>query len=211
VTGCHSHVTGSLLFSAARQPQSGYMQSWFFESAKNNLARLESSSAALAVALSLIFGIIVILWIIGGHFLSSGILVDVMMKNPILQAIIIPSTIGAFLYVLNLAGNYVFSNDISPYLYSYITIRSSESEYFVAVLDFVQDQRLLKAGHLMACKSKGKSWKESMQQFLTGEKVLTDIHYRPANTGSFMSMKYKGQTIYITRKSGDTETDGWVR
>jgi hypothetical protein len=164
----------------------------------------------LAIAVPLIIGIIAVLWNIGGQFLSV-ILFDVVMQNPILQAIIIPSAIGAFLYALNLVGTYVFSNYISPYLYSYITIRSSETEYFEAVLDFVQDQRLLKAGHLMACKSKGKSWKESMQQFLTGEKVLTDIHYRPANTGSFISMKYKGQTIYITRKSGETVTVGWER
>jgi hypothetical protein len=164
----------------------------------------------VAAVLSLTIGTVAVLWNFSGYFMSE-FLVDIVMKNPILQAIIIPSVIGAVLYFLNLVGGYVFNNYISPYLYSYITIRSSESEYFEAVLDFVQDQRLLKGGHLMACKSKGKSWKESMQQFLTGEKVLTDIHYRPANTGSFISMKYKGQTVYITRKSGETVTVGWER
>jgi hypothetical protein len=168
------------------------------------------SYASGMAGLSLAIGMVAVLWNIAFSSLAEVVL-DVVMKNPILQAIVIPSSIGAFLYCLQLVGSYVFSNYVSPYLYSYITIRSTESEYFEAVLDFVQDQRLLKAGHLMACKSKGKSWKESRQEFISGEKTLIDIHYRPANTGSFISMKYKGRTLYVTRKSGETVTVGWER
>jgi hypothetical protein len=83
---------------------------------------------------------------------------------------------------------------------------TSETAAEAAARDAVGPAPLLHLKQRRREAAKGKSWKESMQQFLTGEKVLTDIHCRPANTGSFISTKCQGQTIYITRKSGETVT-----
>ena len=160
---------------------------------------------ALAVAIITQFWILFgdIIWVTGSNILAS---------NPFLQAILIPSLLGTIIYCIQVVMSYVYNNYISPYLYSYIIIRNSEVEYFDAVLDFVQDQELLKASHLMACKAKkSKSWKELAREFLSGEKVIEEVHYRPANTGAVLAIKYKSRTIYVARRTGQTVTVGCDR
>ena len=170
-----------------------------------------TSSALVGLLLALAAAIITQCWILFGEIIwvTGG---NILASNPFLQAILIPSLLGAIIYCIQVVMSYVFSNYISPYLYSYITIRNSEVEYFDAVLDFVQDQELLKASHLMACKAKkGKSWKERVQEILSGDKVIEEVHYRPANTGAVIAIKYKMRTLYVTRKTGQTVTVGWDR
>ena len=169
------------------------------------------SAALVGSLVAVAVGSIILFWNLFGEFIlvTGG---NILSSNPFLQAILIPSLLGAIIYCIQVVTSYVFSNYISPYLYSYITIRNSEVEYFDAVLDFVQDQELLKASHLMACKAKkGKSWKERVQEWLSGDKVIEEVHYRPANTGAVIAIKYKTRTLYVTRKTGQTVTVGWDR
>ena len=165
----------------------------------------------LAVAggfISLTLGALVLLWNNYGSIIVQFAR-DTLVSNPFLQAIFIPSLIGTIIYLVQAVVSYVYSNYISPYLYSYVTIRSSEAEYFDAVLDFVQDQDLLKASHLMACKSpKKRSYKEWLKELLSVEKEVEKVHYRPANTGGVVSLRYKGRTLYVTRTKGETITVG---
>ena len=125
-------------------------------------------------------------------------------NNQILHAMIIPTAIGTALYCLNFTASYIYRTYIAPRLYSYITIRSVDSEYYEAVLEFIQARKLLKANHFMACKPKA-----------TGDNkvrdTLADVRYMPADSGATVSISYKGKTLYISRQSGATLIVGHER
>ena len=170
------------------------------------------NTAAIAVAvLAALVGGLALIWDAYLKTIAS-MLFDIVMQNTLLQAIVIPSVIGTFLYFVQFICYYIYINYVSPYLYSYVTIRSSESEYFEAVLDYVQEQQLLKACHLMACQKKtNRTWKERAQEFLSGEKPVPEISYRPAGTGGVTAMKFQGKCIYVSRSTGETVTVGYDR
>ena len=48
-----------------------------------------------------------------------------------------------------------------------------------------------------------------MKEYLGGDEAFAQVQYRPANTGAMMAMKYKGRTLYVTRRSGETVTVGY--
>jgi mitochondrial chaperone BCS1 len=119
---------------------------------------------------------------------------------------LIPTAIGTLMYGLKLIGTNFIKHCITSRMYSNITIRNSETDYFDAVLDFIQNQRILKSTHFMACKPKDNRNKSDIHG-----NTLEEVHYQPADTGSLVSMKYKGSVIYISRKSGETLTVGSER
>ena len=119
---------------------------------------------------------------------------------------LIPTAIGTLMYGLKLIGTNFIKHCITSRMYSNITIRNSETDYFDAVLDFIQSQRILKSTHLMACKPR-----ENRNKSDIASSTLQEVHYQPADTGSLVSMKYKGSVIYISRKPGETLTVGSER
>lgn len=125
-------------------------------------------------------------------------------QNPILQAMIIPTALGALYYGLKKTGNHIYDHYISPRLYSSITIQRSDSDYFDAVLDFIQERKMLKTNHFLVCKPKPETGVPDIDS-------LPDIHYQPADTGSLATMRYKGRVVYVSRKSGETLTVGQER
>ena len=136
-------------------------------------------------------------------------------NNPLLHAFIIPTAIGAMAYGLNTIGSYLFNNHILPYLYSYITINSEDSEYYDAVIEFIQESKLFKANHFMACKPKVDVVKQQYYSEISGSEksyeTLAEINYVPADAGAVLSTTYKGKTMYISRKSGETMVVGHER
>jgi chaperone BCS1 len=133
--------------------------------------------------------------------------------NQLLQAMIIPTAIGTAMYSLKTVVSYIFRTHISPRLYSYITIHSAESDYFEAVLDFIQANKLLKANHFVACRPKigGGETGGGDDESSSSSSLISNVHYRPADSGDTVSMLYKGRTIYISRKAGETLTVGYER
>ena len=130
-------------------------------------------------------------------------------NNQLLQAMISPTAIGTVVYSLKIIGSYIFRTHISPRLYSYVTIHSTESEYFEAVLDFIQANKLLKANHFVACRRPNTGDNYDDDEFL-----VANVHYRPAADSSDTTVStvlYKGRTVYISRKTGDILTVGYER
>jgi hypothetical protein len=172
---------------------------------------VNSGIAVMVALLSAIFMSLMLFWRSYGNYIyTTG--VALISSNPFLQAVAVPSLLGFVIYFLQFVWDYLFYNFVAPHLYSYITIRSSESEFFEAVLDFVQDQQLIKASHLMACKkNKTETMKELEKRLLNGDSNMPDLVFRPANSGGLITMKYKGSTIYVTRMVGETITVGYSR
>ena len=127
--------------------------------------------------------------------------------NPLLQAVIVPAAIGTAAYSLKTIISYIYKTYVAPLLYSYITIRSADSDYYDAVLEFIQARKLLKANHFMACKPKALA----EDRHARDHETLPGVRYMPADSGTTVSVLYKGTTIYISRRSGETLIVGHER
>jgi chaperone BCS1 len=122
-------------------------------------------------------------------------------KNPVLQAALMSGAAGSLLYCLQAGAAHLFRSCISTRLYSSIEISSGEKDYYDAVVDFIQDQRLLRnANHLTACSIGSAA--------VSFDDRLEDVCYQPADTGPPVSMVYTGRTVYAARRCGETLTVG---
>ena len=139
------------------------------------------------------------------HLLLLLLHIKTKMFNPLIQAMIIPAALGTAMYSVNVIGSYIFRAYISHNLYSYVNIHSTESEYFEAVLDFIQDHKLLKANHFVAYRRRPTLASSDIRN---DTQLLESIHYRPADSGGAASMLYKGRIVYVTRMAGETLTVG---
>jgi chaperone BCS1 len=118
------------------------------------------------------------------------------------KTVIIPAVIGSCLYYSKTFVMHIYSNYISPRMYSSITIDNTEAEYFEAVLEFIETEKNIPINHLLLCKS--------LHIQSDGHTHLDSMYYRPANTGRVICMVHEGKTIYVKRvkKSSETIRDG---
>lgn len=124
------------------------------------------------------------------------------LKVQLIQSIIVSPAIAALLYGMKVTGVYMFDNYISPKLYTCISIQSSESEFYDAVLMFIQAQNGVKVNHITARLLVEKNIDKSPTVQCHKPPSL---HYQPTHTGLVISMPYKGRVIYISKKT-DTDT-----
>lgn len=81
---------------------------------------------------------------------------------------------------------------------SCITIHSQDTEYFQAVLEFIEYKNLIHANHLTLCERDDHSPNQDVK--------LNDVYYQhTAKPGDLLSMIYNGRTIYITRDLVNSE------
>ena len=117
------------------------------------------------------------------------------------QAIVVPAVIGACLCFSNALLIQIYSNYISPQLFSSVTINNSEIDHFDAVLEFIEKEKSIHANHLVLC--------EDLLNLSGDREKLNSIHYEPANTGELLSVKHEGRTVYVKRvkDSSDAQQD----
>ena len=122
-----------------------------------------------------------------------------------LQAMLIPAAMGSFVYIMSVANTKIIQPYLYSQMYSTVTISNSELDYFDAVLDFIQCNRLLKTNHIAVCRPKVGS---DPSNCCEERKEALDVHYQPADTGSSVSFVYKRCRIYMSRRSCGVITAG---
>ncbi len=122
-----------------------------------------------------------------------------------LQAMIIPTAIGALLGWLDYIGKNVVRNYIMSNLFASVTIHNSEAEYFHAVLDFIQDQKISKASHIIACKPRT----DDNDRKNASSDAPLHVQFQPTDSGSLIFLKYKHRILHFTRTAGDTVIVGY--
>jgi chaperone BCS1 len=104
-----------------------------------------------------------------------------------LKSFIAPAAIGTVIYCANVTFSHIYSNYISPHLYSCITINSTNVDEFNAVLEYIQHNNLLHTNHLMLCRQ------------YSDDPGSNHIKYELAATDQLLTMRFNGRIIYISR------------
>lgn len=136
-------------------------------------------------------------------------LLSALKTNHTLQAIIIPTALGALFHWLDYLGKSVVKNYIIPKLFASVTIHNSEAEYFDALIDFIQDKNISNASHFIACKSKtelncNNNNNNEHHHNKSNADVSLDVQYQPTDSGSIILMQYKRHLLYLSRTLTDT-------
>ena len=114
------------------------------------------------------------------------------------QSIVVPAVIGTCLCFSNTLLLQIYSNYISPRMYSCVTINNSEIDHFDAVLEFIEKEKSIRANHLVLC--------VDLHNLSGDSEKLNSIHYEPANTGELLAVNHEGKTVYVKRVKDSSET-----
>ena len=102
-------------------------------------------------------------------------------SNPYLQAIVVPMCLGACVHLLHVLGTSIYIFALSKVSCS-VFIKSTETECFDAVLEYILEQQEVQCTQLMvSLKKKIKNRKETIQEELTGISTGLILNFLPAN------------------------------
>ena len=121
---------------------------------------------------------------------------------------IIPAALGALIGLLDYIGKNVVTNYIITNLYASVTIHNSETDYFDAVIDFIQQQQNLKTSHLIVCKPKNDFYQnQARRAYITAplnHDITPEIQYQPTDSVAPILFRYKQHFLCFSRKSNET-------
>jgi hypothetical protein len=98
--------------------------------------------------------------------------------NPILQAVFVPSAVGAVLYLLNSIMVQLYAK-IRGRFYTSVTL-ANKDENWTVVLDFIAKQGVVESSAYTAttAKPKKKTWKDWRREFTLGVRDVPKMEYR---------------------------------
>lgn len=132
---------------------------------KNDLAVIGIASAILVACVATLWP-----W--------TGTLWAIIHSNPILQAIFVPSGIGALLYVLRMAALQIYAK-IAGKLYSTITVENKDENWHV-ILDYISKQGPIEATGFVATtfKNKNRTWRDWRKEYTLGVRDAPKMDFR---------------------------------
>lgn len=137
-------------------------------------------------------------------------LVSIVMGNTLLQAILVPSFLGAVMFI----GGFLIQTiqkKVASQLYCSITVNNKDDNYLL-VLNYLSKHCLQQDSASMSATTKNveksmKYWKN----YHHGIRQSPEMEFRPAEDNSLSRFQFKGQTILMMRKKGETVVTGWER
>lgn len=131
--------------------------------------------------------------------------------NQFLQALMIPSLMGTAVWSLSSLWRQIYAR-VRLFLYSSVTI-SSKDENFKPIVDYVSricaENNTLLVAETKKQKEDRKAWRRQWQGI--GDRKPPELAYRPTKSGAVANFTFKGHSIMMWRRQGQTITTGWDR